>query len=192
MGKKVLSQVQAKISKKNNGEKKQINSLIKVLRPKVYITDSSSFKSLVQDLTGNGSNPRASQLLPQIVDRVVDVENDAGEPSMESSFDDASLESFQGCNNLGLSSTDEEIYYDQACYDPLPNLDETNSSEYVFMNQLLEEDLLVYGDLQSWLLDDIDHHHHQQQYPSFNVYSQTHHHHQQEVSIYDYELSGLI
>ncbi|KAK3183397.1 hypothetical protein Dsin_030683 [Dipteronia sinensis] len=37
-------------------EKKQFNTLIKVLRPKVYITDSSTFKSLVQQLTGlNGA-----------------------------------------------------------------------------------------------------------------------------------------
>ncbi|XWS75717.1 hypothetical protein CRYUN_Cryun01aG0116100 [Craigia yunnanensis] len=182
MGKKISSQVQAKISKTNTSEKKQLNSLIKVLRPKVYITDSSSFKSLVQDLTGNGSRTvlqSSPSSLPQIVEKVVpviDVEDDHGNPesSMESSFDE-SLESFQVCNHLALST--EEI---NQAYDPFP-FDDTNSSEYIFMNQ--QEDSLVYGDLQSWLLDNID-----EQYPSFDVYSQI----QQEVSIYDYELSGLI
>ncbi|XWS30923.1 hypothetical protein CRYUN_Cryun23aG0032900 [Craigia yunnanensis] len=188
MGKKLMSQVQVKISKTSTTEKKQLNSLIKVLRPKVYITDSSSFKSLVQDLTGNNGSRRVSQLLPSpssssfphIVEKVVpviDVEDDHGNPesSMESSFD-ASLESFQVCSNhLALST--EEI---NQAYDPLP-FDDTNSSEYIFMNQ--QDDSLVYGDLQSLLLDNID-----EQYPFFNVYSQI----QQEVSIYDYELSGLI
>ncbi|KAF3652262.1 hypothetical protein FXO38_16193 [Capsicum annuum] len=35
--------------------KKHFNNLIKFLRPKVYITSSSNFKTLVQKLTGNGS-----------------------------------------------------------------------------------------------------------------------------------------
>lgn len=33
-------------------DKRQLSSVLKVLRPKVYITDSSSFKKLVQKLTG--------------------------------------------------------------------------------------------------------------------------------------------
>ncbi|KAG8386705.1 hypothetical protein BUALT_Bualt03G0176800 [Buddleja alternifolia] len=37
-------------------KKQQINCLIKILRPKVYITHSSNFKTLVQQLTGNGNN----------------------------------------------------------------------------------------------------------------------------------------
>lgn len=35
-------------------DQKQVNSLLKAIRPRVYITDSSSFKKLVQELTGNG------------------------------------------------------------------------------------------------------------------------------------------
>lgn len=58
MGKKT-SQSSEKISKKRvssttTDNKKTLNSLIRVLRPKVYITDSSTFKTLVQELTGNG------------------------------------------------------------------------------------------------------------------------------------------
>lgn len=55
MGKK-FSQDSVKISKMSSSNKKiNLNSLIKVLRPKVYITDSSTFKTLVQELTGNGN-----------------------------------------------------------------------------------------------------------------------------------------
>ena len=181
MGKKILTQVQVKISK-STSEKKQLNSLIKVMRPKVYITDSSSFKSLVQQLTGNGTSDTVSQLilpsssLPQIVEKLVPV-IDVGidyqgnpESNMESSFD-ASLDSFQVCNQLAWSS--EEI---NQAYHPM-HFDET-MSEHLFMN-IQQQDSLAYGDLQSLLQLDGD---------SFNLYSQI----QQELSIYDYELSGLI
>lgn len=48
--------------KKSNGstpmksyvKKPQITNMMKILRPKVYIIDSHNFKSLVQQLTGNG------------------------------------------------------------------------------------------------------------------------------------------
>ncbi|CAI9754932.1 unnamed protein product [Fraxinus pennsylvanica] len=47
--------VPMKIPKKNY--KKQITStLLKILRPKVYITDCSNFNTLVQQLTGNGNS----------------------------------------------------------------------------------------------------------------------------------------
>ncbi|KAL8506258.1 hypothetical protein ACS0TY_017216 [Phlomoides rotata] len=50
MGKK-SSHSSLKISK--DEKKQQLNNLIKIQRPKVYITDSSNFKNLVQQLTGN-------------------------------------------------------------------------------------------------------------------------------------------
>lgn len=49
MGKRII---------KNNNlpcNKKHLNKLIKLLKPKVYITSYSNFKTLVQQLTGNGS-----------------------------------------------------------------------------------------------------------------------------------------
>ncbi|KAK0590763.1 hypothetical protein LWI29_031367 [Acer saccharum] len=57
MGKKKSPESVMKITKNHHKqhhhhEKKQFNSMINVLRPKVYITDSSTFKSLVQQLTG--------------------------------------------------------------------------------------------------------------------------------------------
>ncbi|KAK6142281.1 hypothetical protein DH2020_022629 [Rehmannia glutinosa] len=42
-----------KISK--HEKRQELNSLIKILRPKVYITNTSNFKTLVQQLTGNGN-----------------------------------------------------------------------------------------------------------------------------------------
>lgn len=56
MAKRSKRQESAKTSKKEIVENKKLqklNSLIKVLRPKVYITDTSGFKRLVQELTGN-------------------------------------------------------------------------------------------------------------------------------------------
>ncbi|KAF9682832.1 hypothetical protein SADUNF_Sadunf05G0149200 [Salix dunnii] len=107
MGKKV-SQASMKISKK---EKNQLSSLIKVLRPKVYITDRSSFKRLVQELTGNGktvpSPPPPSK--PQtVLENVAAVTVEAhGEPvsSMETPID-ASVDSIDFGDEL-VSFTEE-------------------------------------------------------------------------------------
>ncbi|OMO85537.1 VQ motif-containing protein [Corchorus olitorius] len=214
MGKKIISQVKVKISKKNSEKKKeqqQLNSLIEVLRPKVFITDSSTFKTLVQHLTGNGTSevshdllpspPSSSTSSPQIVPAVIDVDQDidhhhaAGnvnpESSMETySFDASVDESFQVCNSnhyLALNE-DYQILNQAYDYDPLPFQD-TNSTEndHFLMDinvdqQEVGNSLMAYGDFESLLLDE------QISYPSLNVYSQI----QQEVSIYDYELSGLI
>lgn len=51
-----------KISK--HEKKRQLNNLIKIQRPKVYITDSSDFKNLVQQLTGNGKYSPIEPSLP--------------------------------------------------------------------------------------------------------------------------------
>ncbi|KAI3730395.1 hypothetical protein L1987_61565 [Smallanthus sonchifolius] len=53
MVKRLTTQPSLKISKKQPTH--QFNNLIKVLKPKVFITTSSNFKTLVQELTGNGS-----------------------------------------------------------------------------------------------------------------------------------------
>ncbi|KAE8654927.1 hypothetical protein F3Y22_tig00117034pilonHSYRG00203 [Hibiscus syriacus] len=136
----------------------------------------SSFKNLVQELTGNAttvSSPSSSSSssLPQISEKsvpVIEIEDYPRNPesSMESSFD-ASVESFRACDDLALP------------------FDDTNSSEYVFMNNQ-RENSSVYEDLQAFLqLDHVD----EQCFGSFNhVYSEI----QQEVSIYEYELFGLI
>ncbi|CAI9296518.1 unnamed protein product [Lactuca saligna] len=51
---KPITHPSLKISKKEPNH--QFNSRVKVLKPKVYITHSSNFKTLVQKVTGNGSS----------------------------------------------------------------------------------------------------------------------------------------
>ncbi|CAK7346665.1 unnamed protein product [Dovyalis caffra] len=107
MGTKV-SQASMKISKNENN---QLRSLIKVLRPKIYITDSSSFKRLVQELTGNGrtipSPPPPSKHQTELENvAIVNVEAQGEhESGMETSLD-ASVDSFDICNQL-VSLTEE-------------------------------------------------------------------------------------
>lgn len=52
-----LHKISKNNSHHNHENKKDLNNLIKFLKPKVYITDSSNFKNLVQQLTGNGNSP---------------------------------------------------------------------------------------------------------------------------------------
>ncbi|KAF5731335.1 hypothetical protein HS088_TW18G00012 [Tripterygium wilfordii] len=97
MGKKV-NQKSFRISK-NSNQKQQFNSLIKVLKPKVYITDSSSFKGLVQELTGDGGSTTSSPIaetVPENVPVLVETES-----SIEGSID-ASNDSLEFCNQVSF------------------------------------------------------------------------------------------
>lgn len=58
----------------------QFNSLIKALKPKVYITSSSNFKTLVQELTGNGSHHVVSSEPTHVIH--ID-DNDSSGPSLD-------------------------------------------------------------------------------------------------------------
>ncbi|KAL5791703.1 hypothetical protein ACOSP7_000297 [Xanthoceras sorbifolium] len=236
MGKKISPASLMKISKihrhhhHHHEKKKHLNadnSLIKVVRPKVYITDSSSFKSLVQQLTGlNGGNTTAidissssSSSPPQTQldhhDRIsiVDIDQDDHHGhhhhlrdhdhpdesnSMEATSSDyayASVDSLKhiiSCN-LPVSFTEElnQLAYDQT----YQLLDHETVSEFLLMNQQQqqqqqqqkqqEKDFWDNQDMDSWLLNI-------EACPNISYngcYSQNI---QQEVSIYDYELSGLI
>ncbi|KAJ4729020.1 VQ motif containing protein [Melia azedarach] len=206
MGKRVVSQASLKISKNHSEKtkkKQQLNSLIQVLRPKVYITDSSSFKTLVQELTGNGisSSSSSSPTPPTAHDpQPQAVIDHGGDPEISSScmetFSDTSLDSFEPRSyyyNYPLSSCSAEEGLSNK-YDTVYNqmfLEETTASvEYLLMNNHHHQqraELLEYQELDSWLLDmePAD-----AAYSSCNIVSA--HQIQQEVSIYDYELSGLI
>lgn len=70
---KSLSHASHKISKK---EKQQLNTLIKASRPKVYITDCSTFKELVQEVTGNGSSTTSLMIGFPLVQVQTDVSTD--------------------------------------------------------------------------------------------------------------------
>lgn len=70
---KRLTKPSLKISKKEHTH--QFKSLIKALKPRVYITNSSDFKNLVQELTGNGSQSLAqSSFSPPLTTPVVSPE----------------------------------------------------------------------------------------------------------------------
>ncbi|PIN11577.1 hypothetical protein CDL12_15819 [Handroanthus impetiginosus] len=171
MGKK-SGQSPMKISKY---EKKQnLNGLIKILRPKVYITDSSNFKNLVQELTGNGkiyspvlSSPPSSisaSLSPPIWEV----------PFLESSADH--------------DHTYRENYsLDSSCFStPLegsPDISPPGSLNYALESSLSSQKMEFspdYKELESMLMD-MD--------SSYDVcYEML----EQEVCAYDYDLSSLI
>ena len=102
MGKKV-NQLASKTSK----NEKQLHSLIKVLRPKVYITDSSSFKQLVQELTGYRSQTTAKPEETEKVVPVVEIEDQGEIPSTTTLSMDSSFYSFELCDQTFQSA--EEI-----------------------------------------------------------------------------------
>ncbi|CAN6573898.1 unnamed protein product [Malus baccata var. baccata] len=196
MGKKVSQQTASlKISKKEN---KEFNSLIRLLRPKVYITDSSSFKRLVQDLTGNGaSNPittSSSLLHPQKKHRppveeekeipvVVDIEPEGSvDVSTDTSFNSSEL-----CSQVFIN--DQE--FKQLCYQIFADdhtTTTTSTSEGSAEEQLLVDDMLPFQDLEQWL--NLDTVYDQPNHDPFSHYGYAQI--DQQVSIYDYELSGLI
>ncbi|KAM1113189.1 hypothetical protein ACFX13_046826 [Malus domestica] len=195
MGKKVSQQTASlKISKKEN---KEFKSLIRLLRPKVYITDSSSFKRLVQDLTGNGaSNPitTSSSLLhppkkhrPPVEEEkeipvVVDIEPEGSvDVSTDTSFDSSEL-----CSQVFIN--DQE--FKQLCYQIFADdhtTTTTSTSEGSAEEQLLVDDMLPFQDLEQWL--NLDTAYDQPNHDPFSHYGYAQI--DQQVSIYDYELSGL-
>ncbi|KAJ4729019.1 VQ motif containing protein [Melia azedarach] len=188
-------QASVKISKQKNHEnKRQLNNLMRVLRPKVYITESSNFKRLVQELTGNntGSYTSTVQLPPPLTRTAADTElhdhesiNNISVPvidcvNIEEDGDGccpSSMEaySFQFCNNV-LSSDYNQIMY---------SLNDDGSTFDFDMLKMKQDWSAAYQDLESWLLD-IDHHH--QSRSNFDGFVQN----EEAVSTYSYELSGLI
>ena len=201
MGKiKANQAISMKISKSKpkleDNSKKQLNKLIKVLRPKVYITDSSSFKRLVQELTGNGNNYNNIAISPHappttnittsphdqllLEDHEIAHDHDHGheelfqlESSQEmSSVDSESLELFT-TNNMCFGS----------CNSPANQL-----CSYLFNDQYQMADVSQLRGLESWVLD-MDHQcHHQHQFPYYYDSSKAD---QQavgvEVGVYDYD-----
>ncbi|KAK4846692.1 hypothetical protein QYF36_020911 [Acer negundo] len=182
----------------NCSKKQQLNHLIKVLRPKVYITDTSNFKSLVQQLTGNINATSSSSLsLPSSqsspLDRteaVLHVEDDhhihggdhqlpqqshincsaeeANSSSLEASVDNDSFDQLCDINVNIMSSLEAENYNRM-------QLNEIPSSSSSMNEQYSSWDWLAYQEIESWLLDDVHVDHNR-------------HNYQQEVSVYDNEL----
>lgn len=179
MGRKV-SQGSLKISKVDH-QKHQFNTLIKILRPKVYITDSSSFKKLVQELTGNGSPTTLSPPpLEPNMDANFPLIGTEAQSDPQTSPDDVSI-------SPEVTSNSPEL-----CYDALMNeefnqvcnqlcLDGLAFQQDSVTNQSIDH-FLAYQNLESLLLD-------VEPNPLYSCYEQMV---QPDVSIYDYELSGLL
>lgn len=173
MGKKMMSRTcshSQKISKNHDKHKKQqLNSLINFLKPKVYITDSSNFKSLVQELTGKEkSHPDSSSppAIPQpfeapVMPAVVhDVEGD--QTFQEDRIDEFSVDSLEeSSQTLSFGSTIESSMV-PCIQEPFDGFD----------------NFAQYKDLESWLLEtDLDH------YDDVNV--PVVQHDLQDVSVFD-------
>ncbi|KAK7276753.1 hypothetical protein RIF29_17899 [Crotalaria pallida] len=208
---KKLNQASLKISKKNN-EKQEFNSLIKVLRPKVYITDSSSFKKLVQELTGNTTTKTTTTLTttstptPPLEPKMVESFTTLIEPddddevlimdhhpetsvevslSNETTTTTTSSSHHESCYNNALMMMDNE--FNQVCNQIC--LEDIFLQDSSVANQpLLDHNLWAYQNLESLLFDDDDDD--DELNPFFNCYEQIIE--PAEVSIYDYELSGLL
>ncbi|RDX90505.1 hypothetical protein CR513_27620, partial [Mucuna pruriens] len=146
MGRQV-SQASVKISKDDH-QKHQLNSLIKVLRPKVYITDSSSFKKLVQELTGNGSPITLSPppLEPNMVENCPLVIGTDPETSPD----------------VSISPEATSNYSPELCYDALMNEEFNQVCNQLCLDDLAFQDsvanqsidhFLAYQNLESLLFD---------------------------------------
>ncbi|PPR86156.1 hypothetical protein GOBAR_AA34534 [Gossypium barbadense] len=118
MGKKVIHQLTSK------NVDRQLHSVIKGLKPKVYITDSSSFKHLVQELTGYRTQ---TVPIPDDVAKVIEIEKRgemfpdftttlSTDSSLDSSFDLYDDQTFHldDINQLtGLLQTDDHDMFDE-------------------------------------------------------------------------------
>ncbi|KAK3183396.1 hypothetical protein Dsin_030682 [Dipteronia sinensis] len=185
----------------NCSKKQQLNHLIKVLRPKVYITDTSNFKSLVQQLTGNINATSSSSLSPPSsqsspLDRtevVLHVEDDhhhiQGGDHVDHQLPQQSNNNYRAeeANSSSFEASVDNDSFDQLCdinVNMLSSLEAENynrvqlndiSSSSSMNEQCSSWDWLAYQEIESWLIDDVHVDHHR-------------HNYQQEVSVYDYEL----
>ncbi|XWS30922.1 hypothetical protein CRYUN_Cryun23aG0032800 [Craigia yunnanensis] len=167
MGKKVNQLASTKASK----NEKQLHSLIKALRPKVYITDSSSFKQLVQKLTDYRSQTTAKPKEIEKVVPVIEIEDQGEIPATTALSVDSSYYSLESCDQaFQLVEINQLTGLMQTVDDDISMFDQVSLST----NQ--QTDWLAYQNLESWLLD------------AEPYYTQ----HEQEISLFDYESSGLI
>ncbi|KAJ4850455.1 hypothetical protein Tsubulata_030397 [Turnera subulata] len=144
-----------KIHKICKNEKQQFNDLIQVLRPKVFITDSSNFKRLVQELTGNESStpspqlagrPRNDQEPPVPIIGIDDQQDRLPQGGMETPVD-GFVDSLELCNQLFLAEEMNQVHNSGYTGDHAA-LDALNS------NSTMEEgNMSAYRDFESWLLD---------------------------------------
>ncbi|CAL5202061.1 unnamed protein product [Lathyrus oleraceus] len=185
MGKKVINQTSLKTSKDVH-EKQHFNNLIKVLKPKVYITSSSCFKKLVQELTGKGDS---NSLSPQTLEMSNVVENCNIIETETTSFDFDNSDSTEGTSYNNSSQTSEFSSEDQLLNEEFNQVcnqlcldDESLFFQDFMVNQPLDE-LMAFQNVESLLFDV------ELPNPFYNYCAEIE---VADVSIYDYELSGLL
>ncbi|KAL4349599.1 hypothetical protein AHAS_Ahas10G0058100 [Arachis hypogaea] len=143
----------SKINQKQ--QQNNFSSLIKVLKPKVYITDSSSFKKLVQELTGNNNETASTTIttsLPPPLEPLHMVDENLNLNFLStSSKEGASMNSFEMMSSL---MNNEEFKYD--C-DEICLQDTVFEDSAIADNQSLEN-MFTYHcqNLESLLFDDTD------------------------------------
>ncbi|KAF8007812.1 hypothetical protein BT93_K1720 [Corymbia citriodora subsp. variegata] len=177
MGKKVMVSEASSVKVSRNHEKKprpdhhhQLHCQIKDLKPKVYITDASSFKRLVQELTGNAASNPAVPSSPNSI--------------LTSCPETASGGSAQVQEPMSLPVEDRDhhgVSWSMMAEVQVPVIESsqiTGDIDHPVGLVGLEE-------LESWLLEDVDH-----LAVPFSESSYYYDHHQ-EVSIYDYGFSGM-
>ncbi|CAN4103114.1 unnamed protein product [Withania somnifera] len=134
MGKKVIDIQPSK------SHKKQFNNLIKLLKPKVYITHSSNFKNLVQQLTGNnniGSPSSSSPIISSSPPPPADHHHDQLELSVDSS--EGSIPSSINVNRL---------------HGPCFSLLNSNNDNSMGSQEIMDvSEEYYYRNIESWLLD---------------------------------------
>lgn len=168
-----------KISK--HEKKQQLNSLIKILRPKVYITDTSNFKNLVQELTGNGKYSPVDSSPPPPSTSV-----SLSPPTWEVPF--AETEDHHHHNLAYQENSSLDLSFDSSCFNtPLevsPDLNLTGSLNRELENSLASQKMDFYRDLESMLMEmdsglcDYD--------ACYGMFQQD------QVCVYDYDLSTFI
>ncbi|KAD2804529.1 hypothetical protein E3N88_37906 [Mikania micrantha] len=148
MVKRLTTQPSFKISNKQPTH--QFNSLIKVLKPKVFITTSSNFKTLVQELTGNDSRPSVPPSTMHVVSseptHVIHIDNhhDSHDTSIDHRLDP----------NLEYS-LDRNLDYS-----PDPSLDPSLDSLFMsfdYSNGLSDQDLGLQFSEKDQVIDYVNH-----------------------------------
>ncbi|KAH6775461.1 hypothetical protein C2S52_013022 [Perilla frutescens var. hirtella] len=178
MGKKSSQSSPTKISK--HEKKPHLNTnLMKILRPKVYITDTCNFKRLVQELTGNRQYPPLESSPPPPT--TVPLSPPAWEvPFVETSYQDFDHNIYQDNNNY-MSSCNDVVSFGSSSS---PDLSVTASLSREFEES---EKMEFYRGLESMLMEmdsgssDYD-----------ACYDQMFRQDHDQVCVYDYDLSNFV
>ncbi|CAN1843981.1 hypothetical protein LINPERHAP1_LOCUS37315 [Linum perenne] len=181
-----LSQSDSTSSKKKNKVKSsaaaaikpppQQNDGVEVLlrRPKVYITDISSFKQLVQDLTGNGNGNGASNPVVNDTETVVNHTTPYKLSDHHQSYSDVSVETLTSSASVDSFQTSSFGQEEMMMYGDMTA--SYGGDHY---------DLAAWDDLEA-LMQDMD----KDQFPMFEESSNLQG--GSDLSIYDYDFSGIV